>query len=93
MKEGGTLFEIGLGTSDNKWIWRARGHWLEEFCETREPDWLPLDQDGWIYVGPYKTKQAAERGLQDFQENFEEFLRKKFPDLGIKNVPDPRSMS
>jgi hypothetical protein len=84
MKEGDTLFEAGIG---------KLGHGLEEFCQRHEPDWLPLDADGWLNVGPYKTIRAAERGLKDFEEDFLEFLQEKFPGLEFKNAPDPRSLN
>jgi len=93
MKEGDILFEVGIGKLDDEWFWRTRGHGLEEFCESYEPDWLPLDADGSLSVGPYKTRLAAERGLNEFEEDFLEFLQEKFPGLEIKNAPDPRSLN
>jgi|APPan5920702856_1055754.scaffolds.fasta_scaffold106744_1 hypothetical protein len=90
MKEGDTLFECGIGRSEEGFLWHARGHGLEEFCRTREPDWPPLDAEGWLNVGPFKTKKAAEQNLKNFEDDFVEFLQEKFPELEIKKIPPIR---
>jgi hypothetical protein len=93
MKEGDILFETGIGKLDNEWLWRARGHELERFCRAHEPDWLPLDENGWLSVGSYKTRRAAERDLKDFEDDFTEFLQEEIPGLEIKKASDPRSLN
>jgi len=55
---------------------------------------------GWQRIGVVisvfggdRTRLAAERGLNEFEEDFLEFLQEKFPGLEIKNAPDPRSLN
>jgi hypothetical protein len=102
MKVGDMLFEcrVGRGTSGlhgkRVWFWCARGYGLEKFCRSYfqpyEPSWLP-DDDGWLYIGPFKTERAAERDLMKFEETFKEFLQEEFPGLECKDAPDPRTLS
>lgn len=92
------LFECGIGVYElgngrKEWFWRARSHHLERFCQTHRPDWLPLDADDSIGVGPFKTKRAAEHDLEEFEGEFKDFLQTEFPDLEIYDAPDPRSLS
>jgi hypothetical protein len=92
------VFECGIGVYElangrKEWFWRAKGPYLEKFCQTHESDWLPLDADDSLGLGPFKTKQAAERALEEFKREFRDFLETEFPDLEINDAPDPRSLS
>jgi hypothetical protein len=100
MEVGDRLFEchVGRGISGlhggRVWFWCARGHNLEKFYRAYydEPSEVPLD-DGWLYIGPFKTKRAATRDLMKFDEAFQEFLQEEFPGLKFKDAPDPRTLS
>ena len=93
-----TLFESAIGRIEQEngrkgWAWRAKGYGVEKFCQTHRPDWLPLDADGWLAVGPFKTERAALRDLEEFESEFQEFLQTEFRDLEIEDAPDPRTLS
>jgi hypothetical protein len=96
MEVGDRLFEchVGRGISGlhggRVWFWCARGHGLEKFCRAYGSR---LSDDGWLYVGSFKTERAAKRDLKKFEEAYNEFLQKEFPGLELKDAPDPRTLS
>jgi hypothetical protein len=60
MKEGDVMFQSAIGRlSDGTWCWSATGFRIDVFCSNYEPEWLPLDDDGCINVGPFKTMSRA----------------------------------
>jgi hypothetical protein len=69
--------------------WGRISHGLEEFCRAHHPNMLPLNTDGWLIIGTYKTERAAERDRQKFEG---QFLR-QYHELKIENAPDRRSMN
>jgi hypothetical protein len=74
------------------WGFGVHGPGVEKFCRARDPGWLS-DDDGWRWIGPYKTERAARRDLKKTEAVIKEFLQEEFPGLEFKDAPDPRTLS
>jgi hypothetical protein len=91
-EEGGTLLETAIGRmSDGMWLWRARGPRVAEFSHVYLAIGAPgVAPDGWLYVGPFRTRRAAMRDSKAFERGF---MRACHPNVDVKPAPDPRSLN
>jgi hypothetical protein len=93
VQEGGdTLLETAVGRmSDGTWTWRARGPRVAAFGRVYAPIGAPgIAPDGWLYVGPFRTRRAAMRDVKAFERGF---MKTCHPNVDVEPAPDPRSLN